>query len=962
MRRYLLPPTTLVLALSLFLGGCSGESPTQVQVAPTPGPGGSCNVSITLVPPDSPPFAGFGAIVRASVRRAGVPVPDDTAVLFTTNFGFFSENGEATISKRTIGGFADVTVAASNSGRAIVQAAFECATVTLAVEFQPVPSDTQPYISSLSPDQGICTGGTDVAIFGGKFGTDRAAVRVFFGGAPASVTNVNDNVINVKSPIRNLANPQVPETVGVFVQNAGGTSSPPVKYTYYCVDSARRMRISSVSPSFGQPRGGDSVTIFGVNFGADRATTRVTFGGVTASIQSQADDRITVLTPRRTLADPRVSETVDVGVTINLGLVSTQTDVLQQAFTYVGDVSAGACNTKPSLFISSVSPNTGSQTGGTSVVISGGGFGTDPSRTRVEFGGVPAAILTGPTGNSVTVSTPRRTLADPKVPERVAVTITTDLGLPTQACARVENGFTFTPPDPRIISFSPVTGPNDSSTRVTIFGEGFQFPAQVFMLGPAGCRIEATVVDVKADQIVFNTPIAGGGNSCLSSQLATIEVLTGGKVARSNDAFRYYPCPTITDIEPAGGPYVGGTTVFISGNNFEEPVTILVGGVAWDVIDVNSRLITARSRGIDPPGCANVVGDVVVTSSALACPSITANKTFTYQVLEFRPIINGIVPTAVDQDGSDLDGLAGTPATVTISGLNFLAGTSFMRVVVRLPGGTQTLIPISISPDGRSLTFVAPPFSGAFQTQACTAGGGAPGTIQIPTAVPVDVVDLLTGCSASTQLVYTPFGATCVPSAALALTAAPTDATLCSSYAYTLVPSNGVPPYQFSVNGSLPPGLALASGSGAITGTPKLAASGPGVASQTFSFSVTVTDAATRTATANASLKVLDPSAPFSVTPTAPSVSVLGSAGGAVNGAFSSSASPFGPIAWSVQVVPSPSGNAIRASSSGASTNLTVDPGTPPGSYEVTARATDGACTASDPHHSASASLTLVVN
>ena len=34
-----------------------------------------------------------------------------------------------------------------------------------------------------------------------------------------------------------------------------------------------------------------------------------------------------------------------------------------------------------------------------------------------------------------------------------------------------------------IYSTSPKTGPNDSSTRVTIFGDGFQFPMQVFMTG-----------------------------------------------------------------------------------------------------------------------------------------------------------------------------------------------------------------------------------------------------------------------------------------------------------------------------------------------------------------------------------------------------------------------------------------------------------------------------------------------
>ena len=88
-----------------------------------------------------------------------------------------------------------------------------------------------------------------------------------------------------------------------------------------------------------------------------------------------------------------------------------------------------------------------------------------------------------------------------------------------RSAARVSSGaFKYTPnaADPAIYSVSPRTGPNDQSTRTTIFGTNFQFPMQVFLTG-AACgaqRVEAQVVSIDSlTQIVFLTPVAVGGNA-----------------------------------------------------------------------------------------------------------------------------------------------------------------------------------------------------------------------------------------------------------------------------------------------------------------------------------------------------------------------------------------------------------------------------------------------------------------
>src|SRR5258706_3301055 len=134
MRRILTLPLAFLAGLALFLNGCAGESPTGPAGGGggtgggTGGGGGSCNVTISLAATSVTPMAGTAVVIRATVKKGGALVPDGTSIFFTTDFGFFLETGLNSVSKLTVGRFADVTLGSTNSGTSHVKAALQFAT------------------------------------------------------------------------------------------------------------------------------------------------------------------------------------------------------------------------------------------------------------------------------------------------------------------------------------------------------------------------------------------------------------------------------------------------------------------------------------------------------------------------------------------------------------------------------------------------------------------------------------------------------------------------------------------------------------------------------------------------------------------------------------------------------------------------------------------------------------------
>lgn len=133
--------------------------------------------------------------------------------------------------------------------------------------------------------------------------------------------------------------------------------------------------ISGLSPTSGVV--GTSVTISGSNFGSSQGTSTITFNGVQASVTSRKTGSIAATVPT---AATTGSVVVTVGGTASNSVTFTVTPV-----------------------ISGLSPTSGAV--GSSVTISGSGFGSSQGSNTVTFNGVSAST-TGWTASAITASVP----------------------------------------------------------------------------------------------------------------------------------------------------------------------------------------------------------------------------------------------------------------------------------------------------------------------------------------------------------------------------------------------------------------------------------------------------------------------------------------------------------------------------------------------------------------------------
>ena len=227
-----------------------------------------------------------------------------------------------------------------------------------------------PSIKVITPQHGPVAGGTTVEIIGRNFG---GVTNVSFGGTPSSlVTPVSQNAVLALSPAG-------VGTVDITVTASAGTSLvvPADEFTYVTTPS-----IQKLTPRGGTTLGGNNVTITGSGF---TGATAVSFGTTAAaSFLVESDQEIIAVSPAEPAGNVPVSVTAPTGSTppdpADIYSFSLQVPV-----------------------ITSVAPDFGSTSGGTTVTITGRKF---VHVSAVDFGSTPAASYTVTNVKSITAVAP----------------------------------------------------------------------------------------------------------------------------------------------------------------------------------------------------------------------------------------------------------------------------------------------------------------------------------------------------------------------------------------------------------------------------------------------------------------------------------------------------------------------------------------------------------------------------
>lgn len=401
------------------------------------------------------------------------------------------------------------------------------------------------------------------------------------------------------------------------------------------------------------------------------------------------------------------------------------------------------------FFIGSITPNLGNPSGDEVVRVQGGGFAAP---VQVLFGDTPGVVLEV-TSSTIRVRTPA--LAGLQVGQTQTVTITVNINVGTgdEVSDSLQNAFTYTygsVTGPQVFSVDPRSGPNEGGTRVVIRGDGFSSPVQVlFGLGTtASPFVEAAVDSVSTTEIRAVTPAATGfgqGNQDLTVSLR-IRNLNSGQESTLLSAFTYGIQCIITALGPGSGPPTGGQLVTVFGQGFDEPVAVSLAGFGQQVLSVTGTEIEVRTVAIFTTNCSDVSAAVSVTS--IETGDSCQGPVYTYRVEASTPSFGSPSPSSGTQAG-------GTQVTFTGSNLN-----SPLQVLFADRPGTV------VSANGSTVTVRTPPLPDAeLDTQACDGNGDgqANGEQFIPTAVPVEIINGNTTCSASFDglFTYTPTDNSC---------------------------------------------------------------------------------------------------------------------------------------------------------------------------------------------------------
>jgi len=477
--------------------------------------------------------------------------------------------------------------------------------------------ESQLMLTAASPEAGSGFGGTSVTLSGTGFAADPSALEVRFGNRSATaITVLDDATLVCNTPMGQ------PGSVVDIVVVDGNQNAATLVGGYRYFDAPVLL---SAQPSSGPAAGGTLVLLYGSGFQADAAgTNEVMFGSQLSPVVTVLDD--TSLLVETPAGAP--GATVDIGVSNGNGMIQ-----LSDAFTYDA----------PAPTLSSITPDSGPATGGTTVTLSGAGFlAPNSGTTTVFFGTEPASAVLVLDDSTVQCQTP------PGLPGLVAVTVENGNGEGALASAfRYLEGLTLT-------AISPDSGTSVGGPTLTLTGTGFNSPTAGTTRVQIGGTLSSTVTVLSDSTLTATLPPGTPG------EIVDIVVTNDNSTTNLAGAFRYHGAPALTSLSPSRGSALGGTLITLEGTGF------VIDGAGAPVVEFGS-VPAAEVTVLDD-------GSILCTSPAGtpdATVEVTVENTNGVAILPLAFTFDAPAPALVSI--APLEGPLTGGTTLTLTGTSFTA-------------------------------------------------------------------------------------------------------------------------------------------------------------------------------------------------------------------------------------------------------------------------------------------------
>ncbi len=518
-----------------------------------------------------------------------------------------------------------------------------------------VESAAAPTVTSFAPASGGT--GTIVVVSGSGF---TGLSGVSFGGTPATLFTADSDTELM------AAVPPGATTGPITVSNSVGSASSSLEFV---VGGGVAPTITAVTPP-GAPAGG-SITITGTNFVGDVA---VMFSGQSGGSGSSGGGG-----PGGGGSGGSLGGTEIVSRSSTELVVIVPPDA-RTGFVLVladGGMAIAPFFVGAAPVIDALVPDHAPV--GATIELQGSGFA---AASAVAFAGTAASFTI--------VDDQTLTAVVPEGAASGAVTVANPAGTGSAS-------FTVDPP-PQLASVTPIVGPTAGGSVVVVAGQDLVSGASLTVGGLAATDV---VVSADGQTLTAVTPPHAAG-------LVDLEVVNpDGQRASLTAAFRYVPPPALASLSPVRGPVSGGTSVTLSGADFEDGAVVLFGGLPAQSVTFTSATTLVA---VSPAHAAGGV-DVVVQNPDGQESSLGA--AFAFDPIP-APTIGGITPASGPSVGgtqvsiSGTGFVSGTRATLGGAAVVSLVVVSATQLTATTPPHAPGAVALVVSnPDGQAATLAA---------------------------------------------------------------------------------------------------------------------------------------------------------------------------------------------------------------------------------------------------------------